>query len=146
MSSRAGIPDGTSFRGTATTQLIGWGTLHTPFPPIVAPIEAETGWSRVMLNAASMAGLLASGIAAVLPRTGAPLLPALAWEGGAGYGPVPWLPMAVALVAAAAGRGRGAPPSIPTASSGQSSATKTALPYQMPRSRRRADRFARPPA
>ena len=31
----------------ASTQLIGWGTLHVPFPLLVAPMEAELGWSRV---------------------------------------------------------------------------------------------------
>ncbi|MEO3472430.1 MFS transporter [Roseomonas sp. CAU 1739] len=53
------------FWGIATTQLIGWGTLHVPFPLLVAPIEAEMGWSRVLLNGAYTAGLLSAGIAAV---------------------------------------------------------------------------------
>lgn len=65
MSARAGISDRTLFWGTATTQLIGWGTLYTPFPLMVAPMEAELGWSRVLLNGAYTAGLLASGLAAV---------------------------------------------------------------------------------
>lgn len=60
-----GIPDRTLLWGTAATQLIGWGTLYTPFPLTVAPIEAELGWSRVLLNAAYTCGLLASGLAAV---------------------------------------------------------------------------------
>jgi predicted MFS family arabinose efflux permease len=51
--------------GIATTQLIGWGTLYVPFPLLVAPMEAELGWSRVLLNAALTCGLLASGVAAV---------------------------------------------------------------------------------
>ena len=37
----------------------------------------------------------------VLPRTGAPLLLALIWDGAGGYGPVPWLLVAVGLVGAA---------------------------------------------
>ncbi|HWT09718.1 MAG TPA: MFS transporter [Roseomonas sp.] len=65
MSGGRGIPDRTLFWGMATTQLIGWGVLHTPFPLLVAPMEAELGWSRVLLNGAYTAGLLASGIAAV---------------------------------------------------------------------------------
>jgi len=51
--------------GIAATQLIGWGTLHVPFPLMVAPMEAELGWSRVLLNAGFTGGLLTSGIAAV---------------------------------------------------------------------------------
>ena len=46
-----------------------------------------------------MTGALSA--AAVLPRTGAPLLLALVWEGAGGYGPMPWLLVAVALVAVA---------------------------------------------
>ncbi len=60
-----GIPDRTLLWGTAATQLIGWGTLYTPFPLTVAPIEAELGWSRVLLNAAYTCGLLAAGLAAI---------------------------------------------------------------------------------
>jgi MFS family permease len=60
-----GLSDRTLIWGIATTQLIGWGTLYTPFPLMVAPMEAELGWSRVMLNAAFTCGLLASGLAAV---------------------------------------------------------------------------------
>jgi hypothetical protein len=51
--------------GMASTQLIGWGTLFTPFPLMVGPMEAELGWSRVLLNAAYTTGLLAAGLAAV---------------------------------------------------------------------------------
>lgn len=60
-----GIPDRTLLWGTATTQLIGWGTLYVPFPLTIAPIEAEMGWSRVLLNAAYTCGLLAAGLGAV---------------------------------------------------------------------------------
>lgn len=60
-----GLSDRALVWGTATTQLIGWGTLYTPFPLMVAPMEAELGWSRVLLNAAFTCGLLASGLAAV---------------------------------------------------------------------------------
>lgn len=65
MSGGRGIPDRTLFWGMAATQLIGWGCIHVPFPLLVAPMEAELGWSRVLLNGAYTAGLLASGIAAV---------------------------------------------------------------------------------
>lgn len=60
-----GLSDRALIWGMAVTQLIGWGTLMTPFPLMVAPMEAELGWSRVMLNGAYTAGLLAAGIAAV---------------------------------------------------------------------------------
>ena len=61
----AGIPDRTLFWGMAVSQLIGWGTVYVPFPLMVGPMEAELGWSRVVLNGAYTAGLLASGLAAV---------------------------------------------------------------------------------
>lgn len=63
--SERGLSDRTLVWGIATTQLIGWGTLYTPFPLMVGPMEAELGWSRVLLNAAFTCGLLASGLAAV---------------------------------------------------------------------------------
>uniref|UniRef100_UPI0018E049AE MFS transporter n=1 Tax=Neoroseomonas rubea TaxID=2748666 RepID=UPI0018E049AE len=65
MSEARGLSDRTLLWGIAATQVIGWGTLYTPFPLLVAPMEAELGWSRVLLNAGFTAGLLASGIAAV---------------------------------------------------------------------------------
>ncbi|MBW6401180.1 MFS transporter [Roseomonas sp. HJA6] len=65
MSEARGIPDRTLFWGMATTQLIGWGTIHVPFPLLVAPIADELGWSRVLINGAYTAGLLAAGLAAV---------------------------------------------------------------------------------
>ncbi len=65
LSDARGIPDRTLFWGMAGTQLVGWGTIHVPFPLLVAPMEAELGWSRVLLNGAYTAGLLASGLAAV---------------------------------------------------------------------------------
>jgi hypothetical protein len=60
-----GLSDRALIWGMASTQLIGWGTLFTPFPLLVAPMEAELGWSRVLLNAAYTSGLLAAGLAAV---------------------------------------------------------------------------------
>ena len=60
-----GLSDRALIWGMAITQLIGWGTLFTPFPLMVAPMEAELGWSRVTLNAAYTTGLLAGGLAAV---------------------------------------------------------------------------------
>jgi predicted MFS family arabinose efflux permease len=63
--SRQGLSDRALIWGMAATQLIGWGTLFTPFPLMVAPMEAELGWSRVLINAAYTAGLLAAGLAAV---------------------------------------------------------------------------------
>jgi predicted MFS family arabinose efflux permease len=65
MTPGTGIPDRTLFWGMAVSQLIGWGTVYVPFPLMVAPMEAELGWSRVTLNGAYTAGLLASGLAAV---------------------------------------------------------------------------------
>lgn len=65
MSDRAGLSDRTLVWGIAATQVIGWGTLYVPFPLMVAPMEAELGWSRVLLNAGFTCGLLASGLAAV---------------------------------------------------------------------------------
>jgi MFS family permease len=44
----------------------------------------------------------ALSVATVLPRTAAPLLIALIWEGAGGYGPVPWLLAGLALLGAAA--------------------------------------------
>uniref|UniRef100_UPI0018E05055 MFS transporter n=1 Tax=Roseomonas rosulenta TaxID=2748667 RepID=UPI0018E05055 len=63
--SSQGLSDRALIWGMAVTQLIGWGTLFTPFPLMVAPMEAELGWSRVTLNAAYTTGLLAAGLAAV---------------------------------------------------------------------------------
>jgi MFS family permease len=60
-----GLSDRALIWGMASTQLIGWGTMFTPFPLLVAPMEAELGWSRVLLNAAYTCGLLAAGLAAV---------------------------------------------------------------------------------
>ena len=70
MLTATGIPDRTLFWGMASTQLIGWGTLYVPFPLLVAPMEAELGWSRVLLNGAYTAGLLASGLAGPLTPQG----------------------------------------------------------------------------
>jgi len=61
----AGLSDRALIWGTAVTQMIGWGTLFIPFPLLVAPMEAELGWSRVLVNAGFTAGLLVSGLAAV---------------------------------------------------------------------------------
>jgi predicted MFS family arabinose efflux permease len=60
-----GLSDRALIWGIAGTQLVGWGTMFTPFPLMVGPMEAELGWSRVMLNGAYTAGLLAAGLAAV---------------------------------------------------------------------------------
>ncbi|MCA3414710.1 MAG: MFS transporter, partial [Roseomonas sp.] len=53
------------FWGTAITQLVGWGCLFTPFQLMVAPMEAELGWSRVLISGAFTCGLLVSGLIAV---------------------------------------------------------------------------------
>ena len=53
------------FWGTAITQLVGWGCLFTPFQLMVAPMEAELGWSRVLISGAFTCGLLISGLVAV---------------------------------------------------------------------------------
>ncbi|MBR0648477.1 MFS transporter [Roseomonas terrae] len=60
-----GIPDRTLIWGTAITQFIGWGTLYFCFPLLVAPMEAELGWSRVLINGALTGGLLVAGLLAV---------------------------------------------------------------------------------
>jgi predicted MFS family arabinose efflux permease len=60
-----GLSDRALIWGMASTQLIGWGTMFTPFPLMVAPMEAELGWSRVTINAAYTFCLLAAGLAAV---------------------------------------------------------------------------------
>lgn len=65
MSAGTGLTDRNLIWGIAATQVIGWGTMYTPFPLLVAPMEAELGWSRVLLNAGFTCGLLASGLAAV---------------------------------------------------------------------------------
>ena len=65
MSGGAGLGDRALLWGIAATQVIGWGSMYTSFPLLVAPMEAELGWSRVLLNAGFTAGLLASGLAAV---------------------------------------------------------------------------------
>ncbi|WP_158292294.1 MFS transporter [Paracraurococcus ruber] len=44
----------------------------------------------------------ALSVATVLPRTAAPVLIALIWEGAGGYGPVPWLLTGLAVLGAAA--------------------------------------------
>ena len=65
MSVGAGLSDRALLWGIAATQVIGWGAMYTSFPLLVAPMEAELGWSRVLLNTGFTAGLLASGLAAV---------------------------------------------------------------------------------
>jgi MFS family permease len=65
VSEQRGLSDRTLLWGIAATQVIGWGTLYTPFPLLVAPMEDELGWSRVLVNAGFTCGLLASGLAAV---------------------------------------------------------------------------------
>ncbi|MCX8132864.1 MAG: MFS transporter [Roseococcus sp.] len=51
--------------GIAVNQLIGWGTLFTPFTLMIQPMERELGWSRAEISAAFTLGLLVSGLAAV---------------------------------------------------------------------------------
>ncbi len=51
--------------GIAATQIIGWGTIFVPFPLLLAPMEAELGWSRALINGAYTAGLLVGGIVAI---------------------------------------------------------------------------------
>ncbi|WP_051212852.1 MFS transporter [Rubritepida flocculans] len=51
--------------GIAANQLIGWGTLFTPFTLLIQPMERELGWSRAEISAAFTLGLLVSGLAAV---------------------------------------------------------------------------------
>jgi len=49
----------------AATQVVGWGTLFTPFALMVGPMETELGFSRGAINGAFTLGLLVSGAAAV---------------------------------------------------------------------------------
>ena len=66
----------------AATQLVGWGTLFTPFALMLGPMEAEMGWSRSAIAGAFTLGLLASGIAAV---------PLGRWvDRHGGRGPIAW--------------------------------------------------------
>ena len=51
--------------GIAVNQLIGWGTLFTPFTLMIQPMERELGWSRAEISLAFTLGLLVSGLAAV---------------------------------------------------------------------------------
>lgn len=51
--------------GIAVNQLIGWGTLFTPFTLMMQPMERELGWSRAEISLAFTLGLLVSGLAAV---------------------------------------------------------------------------------
>lgn len=49
----------------AATQMVGWGTLFTPFALMVGPMEQELGFSREGISGAFTLGLLVSGAAAV---------------------------------------------------------------------------------
>lgn len=49
----------------AATQMVGWGTLFTPFALLVGPMEADLGFSRGAIAGAFTLGLLVSGAAAV---------------------------------------------------------------------------------
>lgn len=51
--------------GIAVNQLIGWGTLFTPFTLMIQPMERELGWSRAEISLAFTLGLLVSGLAAI---------------------------------------------------------------------------------
>ena len=90
----------------AATQFTGWGTMFIPFQLMVAPMEADLGWSRATMNIAFTLGLLVSGLAAVpvgriVDRAGGRL--PLAWGGLAGaallavWSQITWLPAFFAL-------------------------------------------------
>ncbi|RVT96799.1 MFS transporter [Rhodovarius crocodyli] len=90
----------------AATQFTGWGTMFIPFQLMVAPMEADLGWSRASMNMAFTLGLLVSGLAAVpvgrlIDRAGGRL--SLAWGGLAGavllavWSQITWLPAFFAL-------------------------------------------------
>ena len=59
------MTDGRLIWTIAATQVVGWGTLFIPFALVLAPMEAETGWSRSAIAGAFTLGLLVSGLAAV---------------------------------------------------------------------------------
>ncbi|NDG50477.1 MAG: MFS transporter, partial [Rhodospirillales bacterium] len=74
----------------AATQVVGWGTLFIPFALVLAPMEAEMGWSRSAIAGAFTLGLLVSGLAAV---------PAGRWvDRYGGRGPIAWGGLAGAVL------------------------------------------------
>ncbi|MCX7932856.1 MAG: MFS transporter [Rhodovarius sp.] len=74
----------------AITQLAGWGCLFTPFQLLIAPMEAEFGWSRAEVSLAFTIGLLVSGLAAI---------PAGRWvDRHGGRGAIAWGGLAGALL------------------------------------------------
>ena len=76
------MTDGRLIWTIAATQVVGWGTLFIPFALVLAPMEAEMGWSRSAIAGAFTLGLLVSGLAAV---------PAGRWvDRYGGRGPIAW--------------------------------------------------------
>ncbi len=47
------------------TQIVSWGILYYGFAPLLAPIEAETGWSRTLVSGAFSAALASSALASL---------------------------------------------------------------------------------
>ncbi|MCB4821810.1 MFS transporter [Roseicella aerolata] len=116
-----------SLGGRVTMRGVGrLATLLTPFGMLVLALAPpDLGWLvlyalcwaiadglMTIVRAAGVAEILgregygtitgALSVATVLPRTAAPVLIALIWEGAGGYGPVPWLLAGLALLGAAA--------------------------------------------
>lgn len=81
------MSDGRLIWTMAATQMVGWGTLFTPFALMIGPMEQELGFSREGISGAFTLGLLVSGFAAVplgrfVDRHGG--RGAIAWGGLAG--------------------------------------------------------------
>jgi hypothetical protein len=86
------VTDGRLIWTIAATQVVGWGTLFIPFALVLAPMEAEMGWSRSAIAGAFTLGLLVSGLAAV---------PAGRWvDRYGGRGPIAWGGLAGAVLLA----------------------------------------------
>lgn len=86
------MTDGRLIWTIAATQVVGWGTLFIPFALVLAPMEAEMGWSRSAIAGAFTLGLLVSGLAAV---------PAGRWvDRYGGRGPIAWGGLAGAVLLA----------------------------------------------
>jgi hypothetical protein len=47
------------------TEVVSWGILYYAFTVFVAPMQAELGWSRVVVTGAYSLALLCAGLAAV---------------------------------------------------------------------------------
>ncbi|NTU79946.1 MAG: MFS transporter [Chloroflexales bacterium] len=51
--------------GVSTAQVVSWGILYYAFSVLVAPMQADLGWTTVELTGAYSLALLCAGLAAV---------------------------------------------------------------------------------